>query len=139
MGIRRRPNIVIFFDVNMPREGIEDFKNILAELGIEMIFLYGENELDPKGEKPATMKDLDLLRYVERLLGKKYRNWRKGMVVFFYTADKGFITPIELCKIPQPNSMELRRRMILDMAAKLERLAPGLTARINDKLLSYPV
>lgn len=110
----------------MPKEYLESFRDKFSPFGIELVFMTGENELEADGKRPSRMLDPDLLRYAERLLAKKFGKWQRRAKVFLFTFDKGFITHIEIRKVPQPDSPETKIRLIQTIVGELTPHIPEL-------------
>jgi len=107
-----------------------------------MVFPSNENLIDPPihprtkepAKKPFEMSDLELAQYAERFLGRKYKRWKKNIRAYLFTADKGFITPIEIRRVSQPNSEEFKQRALIRVGEEIEREVPGITAHIRSKI-----
>lgn len=131
---RHRPRVVLLFDINLQTHYLKTFRELFASFEIEIIFLGQEEKFPSDKNPPNEMSDPELLEFAARLLGKKFRNWRKDMKAFLITADQKFITRIEIRKVPLPDSGEKRAAMMRAIAYELERITPGITARLEGQL-----
>lgn len=131
VGTAKSIKAILVFDASVPIGFVRKSKDFFKEMGIELVYLSGNNEIDPKyWVRPAKMSDHRILGYAECIWGVRCIDLGYIPPALFITRDRDFnhirSKRIRIVVATQGNADELKARMMLDMAHELEIFVPGI-------------